>query len=1194
MANKLIQVAKELNVGVATMVEFLQNKGFEIDGRPNERISEEVETILYKEFQKSGDVKVKVDDMKIGRPYRREEDNTPKEVQPPNPISIRPNLDTNDTPEQIVQEEEVITAKQNTPILPKIKILDKIDINNRKKKPFPREEDAKQENGQHSENSANKNGRTQDTDTLPDVVAAEPITEITVSNPSQNETSPSESSTIAVSNGGPELIRAETPELRGLKIKGKIDIDKFNKKPKPREQESQDDRNQRNNQNQRGDRNNDNRNRGGNENRPNQDRDNRDRPNFNNRDNRDQRLGQDNRDRPNPNNNREQRDNRDRPNFNNRDNRDQRPGQDNRDRPNQENREPRPEQDNRDRPNQENRDQRPRQDNRDRPNFNNRDNRDQRPGQDNRDRPNPNNNREQRDNRDRPNFNNRDNRDQRPGQDNRDRPNQENRDRPNPNNNRDRPNPNNNRDNRDRPASDDRRDQRPRPPFDPNRPRPQQENNQNREQRNNGPIDESGLSEAEKARRKRKRMVVSGSPQEGEQQRSDTNRGDNNRTRTGDNRSRDARPDNRRPNEGGTGEVSKKEIDDKIRATMARLSGGGKKKRQKIRRENREGKRERQEQMDAENTNEKIQVTEFISVSELASLMNVSPSEVIMTCMNMGVFVSINQRLDAEIIELIIEEFGHEVEFISAEEQINEDVEIEDAPEDLLPRAPIVTVMGHVDHGKTSLLDYIRSAKVVEGEAGGITQHIGAYEVMVGEQKSRITFLDTPGHEAFTAMRARGAKVTDVAIIIIAADDSIMPQTKEAISHAQAAGVPLIFAINKVDKPDANPERIKQELASMNLLVEEWGGKYQSQDISAKTGLGIDELLEKVLLESEILELKANPNRKAVGTVLEASLDKGRGYVTKILIQKGTLSVGAPIIAGEYAGKVKAMFDERGNKVKKAGPSKPVLILGLNGAPQAGERFKEADNEADAKILASKRAQINREQVNRATKRISLDEIGRRLALGNFKELNLIVKGDFDGSIEALSDSLQKQSIESVQVNIIHKAVGQIIESDVLLASASDAIIIGFQVRPSVNARKLAEREGVEIKTYSIIYEAINELRAAIEGMLEPTKEENILGLVEIREVFKISKLGTVAGCYVQEGKITRNANIRVVREGIVVFPVKEGAVGKIASLRRFKEDMKEVKAGFECGLNVENFNDIKVGDVIEAYEIVEVKQKLG
>lgn len=681
-------------------------------------------------------------------------------------------------------------------------------------------------------------------------------------------------------------------------------------------------------------------------------------------------------------------------------------------------------------------------------------------------------------------------------------------------------------------------------------------------------------------KRRRKRKTVSAPAQ--------------NRSGSGGGGNRRGRGGNRRNNDEPK-EVSQKEIDEKIKATMARISGagGGKRKRQKIRRSNRERQRERQEQIELEMENEKLQVTEFISVQELANLMDVDVSEVIMACMNLGVIVSINQRLDAEIIEVVAEEFNHEVEFISVEEQSEEEEEIEDDPEDLEPRAPIVTVMGHVDHGKTSLLDYIREAKVADGEAGGITQHIGAYEVRVGPENKKVTFLDTPGHEAFTAMRARGAKVTDIAVIIIAADDNIMPQTKEAISHAQAAEVPMVFAINKVDKPGAQPERIKQELASMNLLVEEWGGQYQSQDISAKTGQGIPDLLEKLTLEAEILELQANPDRNAVGTVIEASLDKGRGYVTKMLVQTGTLEIGDVTLAGEHSGKVKAMFNERGKRIKKAGPSTPVLMLGLSGAPQAGERFKVMDSEQEAKQIATKRMQIAREQANRATKRISLDEIGRRLALGNFKELNLIVKGDVDGSVEALSDSLIKQSIETVQVNVLHKAVGQIVESDVLLATASDAIIIGFQVRPSLNARKLAEREGVEIKMYSIIYKAIEEIRAAIEGMLEPTKEEKITAQLEVRNVFKISKVGTVAGCYVQEGKISRNSKIRLIRDGIVVYPTKEGQEAELSSLKRFKEDVREVKSGLECGLSIKNFNDIKVGDNIEAYEVVEIKQTL-
>lgn len=642
-------------------------------------------------------------------------------------------------------------------------------------------------------------------------------------------------------------------------------------------------------------------------------------------------------------------------------------------------------------------------------------------------------------------------------------------------------------------------------------------------------------------------------------------------------------------------EVSQKEIDDKIKATMARLSGRGKKKRQRLARDKRDRLREKAEMLEAEKTTEKLQLTEFVSVQELANLMDVPATDVIMACMNLGVIVSINQRLDAEVIELVATEFEHEVEFISAEEQADDEVEIIDDPADLLPRSPIVTVMGHVDHGKTSLLDYIREANVVDGEAGGITQHIGAYEVNVKTEEGlkKVTFLDTPGHEAFTAMRARGAKVTDIAIIIIAADDSIMPQTREAISHAQAAGVPMVFAINKIDKDGARPERIKQELASMNLLIEEWGGEYQSQDLSAKTGEGIEELLEKLILVAELLELQANPDRMAIGAILEASLDKGRGYVTKALVQTGTLHIGDAIVAGEFSGKVKAMFNERGKRVKSAGPSAPVLVLGLDGAPQAGERFKETEGESEARQLAAKRAQISREQSNRATKRISLDEIGRRLALGTFKELNLIVKGDVDGSIEALSDSLIKLSQETVQVNVIHKAVGQIIESDVLLASASDAIILGFQVRPSPSARRLAEREGVQIKGYSIIYEAIDEIKAAIEGMLEPTKEEKIVCNVEVREVYKISKIGTVAGSYVTDGKITRNTHVRLIRNGIVVYPTKEGAVAELASLKRFKEDVREVKNGMECGITIKNYNDIKVGDVIEGFEIIEIKQKL-
>ncbi len=686
-----------------------------------------------------------------------------------------------------------------------------------------------------------------------------------------------------------------------------------------------------------------------------------------------------------------------------------------------------------------------------------------------------------------------------------------------------------------------------------------------------------------KRKRTRKRVAVGGAPNRG---------GGGGRGRGpggGPNRGRGgARKDE-------TKEVSKKEIEDKIKATMARLSGRGKNKRQKIRRDNRDRHRDNREREEANRDTSTLELTEFISVTEFASLLDVEVTEVILTCMNLGVIVSINQRLDKEVIELVAGEYEREVEFISAETEEEEDEEIVDDPADLVPRSPIVTVMGHVDHGKTSLLDFVRKAKVADGEAGGITQHIGAYEVSVGEgeERRKITFLDTPGHEAFTAMRARGAKVTDISIIIIAADDSIMPQTREAISHSQAAGVPIVIAINKIDKDGANPDRIKEELSQLNVLVEDWGGKVQCQAISAKTGEGIDELLEKVVLEADILELKANPNRQAIGAVLEASLEKGRGYVARTLVQTGTLRIGDAIVAGEASGKVKAMFNDRGKNVKEAGPATPVLVLGLSGAPQAGERFKVMDSETEARSIASKRAQIMREQTNRATKRISLDEIGRRLALGTFKELNLIVKGDVDGSVEALSDSLIKLSHETVAVNVIHKAVGPIAESDVLLASASDAIIIGFQVRPSLTARKLAEREGVEVKTYSIIYEVIDDVELAIEGMLEPTKEEKIVGQVVVRETYKISKIGTIAGCYVDSGRINRNDFIRVIRDGVVVYPLKEGAVGKIGSLKQFKDDKAEISAGRECGITIDGFNDIKVDDVFEAYEIIEIAQKL-
>ena len=640
-----------------------------------------------------------------------------------------------------------------------------------------------------------------------------------------------------------------------------------------------------------------------------------------------------------------------------------------------------------------------------------------------------------------------------------------------------------------------------------------------------------------------------------------------------------------------TPEVSAKQIQDKIKATMAKLGGASKSKssRSKLRKAKRDSHEQTAQEEEAIKRSEDniIEVTEFISVSELASLLDASVPDIISKCMSLGVIVSINQRLDAEIIELVSNEFEYEVKFIDVDEQLDAEEEVADDPANLEDRAPIVTIMGHVDHGKTSLLDYIREANVAEGEAGGITQHIGAYEVTT-ESGKKVVFLDTPGHEAFTAMRARGAKVTDVAVIIVAADDAVMPQTKEAISHAQAAGVPMVFAINKIDKDGANPKKIKEQLSMLNLLVEDWGGKFQSQDISAKTGTNVDQLFEKILLESELLELKANPNRHASGTVIEASLDKGRGFVTKILVQNGSLAIGDMILAGFNFGKVKAMFNEKGQNIKNVGPSTPVLVLGLNGAPQAGETFKVIESEQEAKSLAAKREQIIREQGIRASKHITLDEIGRRLALGNFKELNLIVKGDVDGSIEALSDSLLKLSTDEVQVNIVHKAVGQITESDVLLATASDAIIVGFQVRPSSGARKIAETEQVEIRLYSIIYDAIEEVKSAMEGLLEPKIEENIIGNVEIHEVYKISKVGTIAGCLVTEGKITRNSKIRLVREGIVVF------TGELASLKRFKDDAKEVTTNMECGLNIKNYNDIKEGDIVEAFEEVEVQRTLS
>jgi translation initiation factor IF-2 len=588
----------------------------------------------------------------------------------------------------------------------------------------------------------------------------------------------------------------------------------------------------------------------------------------------------------------------------------------------------------------------------------------------------------------------------------------------------------------------------------------------------------------------------------------------------------------------------------------------------------------------------KLQVTEFISVSELANLMDVSFAEVISKCMSLGIMVSINQRLDAEVIELVASEFGFDVEFIDMEKQMEMDEEEEqDSEEDLESRSPIVTIMGHVDHGKTSLLDYIRSATVVAGEAGGITQHIGAYQVNLPGGKD-ITFLDTPGHEAFTAMRARGAKVTDIAVIVIAADDAIMPQTREAISHAQAANVPMIFAVNKIDKEGANPQKIYEQLASMNLLVESWGGKFQSQEISARQGLNIDLLLEKILLEAELLDLKANPKREANGTIIEATLDKGRGYVATVLVQNGTLHNGDLVVSGQHFGRVKAMMNERNKRVTEAPPSTPVLILGLNGAPQAGETFKVYADETEAKEIANRRAQILREQGMRAKKHITLDEIGRRLALGNFKELKVIIKGDVDGSVEALSDSLQKLSTQEILVSVIHKGVGQINESDVVLAEASDAVIIGFNVRPSIQANRLAEGAGIEIKTYSIIYTAIDEIKSAMEGMLEPKVQEKIVANVEVREVFKFDK-ATVAGCYVIEGRIKRDSKVRLIRDGIVVYPTGEGAAAELGSLKRFKDDVKDVQMGMECGLTIKNYNDLKAGDIVEAYETEEIKRTL-
>ena len=657
---------------------------------------------------------------------------------------------------------------------------------------------------------------------------------------------------------------------------------------------------------------------------------------------------------------------------------------------------------------------------------------------------------------------------------------------------------------------------------------------------------------------------------------------------------RDDRPNNdRKPRlkKPVKAEVSEEDVQKQIKETLARLTNKNNKnnKGAKYRRDKRDAAVKREhELMEQEELESKVlKLTEFVTANDLANMMDVSVTEVIGTCMSIGLMVSINQRLDAETINIVAEEFGYKTEYVSADvvEAINADEE-DDNEEDWVARPPIVTVMGHVDHGKTSLLDNIRSANVIAGEAGGITQHIGAYNVKL-QNGRRITFLDTPGHEAFTAMRARGAKVTDIAIIIVAADDNVMPQTIEAINHASAAGVPIVFAINKIDKPHANPEKIKEELANMNYLVEDWGGKYQSQEISAKKGIGVEELLEKVLLEADLLDLKANPKKRAVGSIIESSLDKGRGYVSTILVENGTLKMGDIVLAGTHQGRIKAMFNERNQRVEKAGPSEPVLILGLNGAPQAGDTFNVLETEQEAREIANRREQLQRELGLRTQKMLTLDDIGRRIAVGNFQELNVIVKGDVDGSVEALSDSLIRLSTEEIQVNVIHKAVGQISESDVVLAAASNAIIIGFQVRPSLQARRNAEKEGVEIRLYSIIYDAIEEVKSAMEGMLSPEIKEEITAYVEVRQVFKITKVGTVAGCMVKEGKIKRTNKIRLIRDGIVIY------AGELGSLKRFKDDAKEVVAGLDCGLNITNFNDIQVGDMIEAYEETEIKKTL-
>lgn len=695
--------------------------------------------------------------------------------------------------------------------------------------------------------------------------------------------------------------------------------------------------------------------------------------------------------------------------------------------------------------------------------------------------------------------------------------------------------------------------------------------------------DDASLSNKKKKRKRLKAKAATANDGNNQQQQQPANAAGHDKHKGGHNK------DNRRtPRVELKPELTEEEIQKQIKETLQRLAGTGKSKASKYRREKRQAFSAQVEEEQARLEEEKkvIKVTEFVTANDLSTMMDVPVTQIIATCMAVGVFASINQRLDAETISLVAEEFGYKVEFVSVEvQEAIEGEEDNEGPDDT-PRPPIVTVMGHVDHGKTSLLDYIRNANVIAGEAGGITQHIGAYEVQLQDGR-KITFLDTPGHEAFTAMRARGAKVTDIVIIVVAADDTVMPQTIEAINHAQAAGSPMVFAINKIDKPTANTEKIKEELSKLNILVEDWGGKFQSQEISAKKGTNVELLLEKVLLEAELLDLKGNPNRKALGTVIESSLDKGRGYIAKLLVQNGTLKVGDILVAGSIYGKVKAMYNERNQAIKSAGPSSPVLLLGLSGAPQAGDKFNVMNDEREAKQIATKRQQLQREQGIRTQKHITLDEIGRRIAIGDFKELNIIVKGDVDGSVEALSDSLLKLGNNQVQVNVIHKSVGAITESDVLLASASNAVIVGFQVRPSMSARRLAEREEIDIRLYSIIYNAINEIKDAIEGMLSPEIQEKITCNVEIREVFRITKVGSVAGCMVLDGKITRNTRIRLIRDGIVVY------TGTLGSLKRFKDDAKEVATGYECGLNIENFNDIKVGDIIEGFEEVEVKRKL-